>query len=115
MIYDVLIKESRIATNAANFCVWYARDQRSIDLASKLMCNVHLRSDICDVLQWQCACAGYDTAQTEEFRGATYFTGLEAISAPQVGASAKHEFLVRPVANTMTFGLYSAIYGSPSH
>lgn len=84
-----------------------------MDLASQIMCNVHLRSDVCDVMQWQCACAGFDTAQTDEFREATYWGGLNAISAPQVGENGLKAFVWNPMANTVTFGLmYDRIYGT---
>ena len=85
MIYDVLCKEPRVQRAAYELCVWYVQDQRTIDLSSQLMCNVHLRSDVCDVMSWQVACASFDGVQTDEFRVGTYNGGLNAILNPAVG------------------------------
>ena len=75
------------------------------------MTNVHLRSDVCDVMSWQVACASFDGCQTDKFRYVTYWGGLNAVSSPIVAATAKHEMIVRPLANTWTFGLYNKFMG----
>lgn len=63
-------------------------------------------------MSWQIACSSFDAAQTDEFRMGTYNAGLNAVVSPVVAATAKHEMLVRPIANTMTLGLYNTIYGT---
>jgi hypothetical protein len=114
MIYDVLCKEPRVVRAAYELCCWYVQDQRAIDLASQIMCNVHLRSDVCDIMSWQVACGSFDGVQTDEFRVATYNGGLNAILNPAVGQSAKHAYVFRPLANTMTLGLYNSVINQPS-
>lgn len=111
MIHEVLVKEQRVVNAAVNFCVWYARDPRVIQLTSQLMCNVHLRPDTCSVMSWQVSCGSFDGCQTDEFRSATFWAGLNAVSSPVVAATAKHEMLVRPLANSMSFGLYNKVLG----
>ena len=53
------------------------------------MCDVQLRSEILDVVQWQISCGSFDCAQTDQFREATYFGGLNAITDERVGIAAK--------------------------
>jgi hypothetical protein len=79
------------------------------------MTNVHLRSDICDVMSWQVSCGSFDAAQTDRFRNGTFYAGLNAISSESVAAAAKNELFMKPVLNTltvaMTLGVVSSFYG----
>lgn len=109
MIYDVLCQEPRVTRAAYELCCWYVQDQRAVDYASQIMCNVHLRSDICNIMSWQMACGSFDGVQTDIFRVSTYNGGLNAIINPAVAQAGKHAYFVRPLANTVTLGLYNKV------
>jgi hypothetical protein len=71
------------------------------------MQRVHLRPDMLKLMQWQVSCASFDTAQSDEFRRATYWAGLNGVMSAPVAMSVKGQ-----AANTMTFGLYNTLWGS---
>lgn len=53
MSYDVLVKEPRVVKAAYDLTCWYVMDPRALEAAQKLMCDVHCRGDVCDVMSWQ--------------------------------------------------------------
>ena len=89
MIYDVLVAEQRTVDQALRLCEWFVQQSRVIQLTSDFMTRVHLRPEILKLLSWQISCASFDTCVSNDFRTATYFSGLNSIGDPVVGTNAK--------------------------
>jgi len=77
------------------------------------MQRVHLRSDVLDVMTWQLGCGCYEAASSNEFRQTVYDEGLAAATTEKFIESAYSSFVTAPLADTVTFGLYSYFTPSP--
>ena len=112
MSYDVLVKEAKVVKAAYDLTCWYAMDSRTIKLAQEMMCKVHTRGDVCDVLSWQLACGSVDCSMTDLFRDGTYYSGLGALEDERTAGFFKNAFVYQPMKNCLTLGLYNKIYGN---
>ena len=113
MVDECLVKEPRVVNEAVELCKWFVTNEKVIDLTSEIMQRVHLREDLIDVMTWQLGCGCYEAACSDEFRQVVYDEGLAAAKTERFNEGAYNSFVRAPLANTVTFGLYS--YFSAEH
>ena len=75
-----------------------------------------LRDDVFDIMTWQLACAGFDglkgEGETDEeapVRAAMLKEWIDMVAKPVIREEAMQQYLVFPVVDTLTLGLYSMV------
>jgi hypothetical protein len=58
--------------------------------------------------------AGYSIAQSSEFKTQFNKTSMETLNRPEISEELTSKLVYKPLANTLTFGLYSMIAGDSS-
>ena len=78
------------------------------------MQGVVLRHDLYDIMIWQLACAGFDALQglspdDTPVRNSMQQHGLDMLANPAIQSLATHNYLLLPLLNTFTLGIYGLV------
>ena len=71
------------------------------------MQRVHLRPDVLSVMTWQLSAACMDGLCGDQFRQVSYDEGLVILNNQRFLDGAYTQFVTNPVADNLTFGLYT--------
>ena len=73
-----------------------------------------LRGDVFDIMMWQISCATCDgltglTPENTPVRNSLQSKGFELMQEPAIIDLAKHSYVIQPLANTFTLGIYGLV------
>ena len=116
MAIDVLVNEPRVVHEAVELCKWFVFQENVYNITKEYMANMCLRDDVFDIEMWILACGAFDalkgegeTEQLSPVRTAMMKEGMKCATATKVGEAAQNQYMVFPVIDTLTLGLYGIV------
>ena len=111
MTVDVLINEPRVVSASLDLCKWFVQDAAVYEITKEFMKANCLRDDVYDVMMWQLACGSCDglaglSPDNTPVRNSMQQLGFDLLQEPAIMDEAKHNYLIKPLANTFTLGIY---------
>ena len=114
MTVDVLINEPRVVSASLDLCKWFVQDPAVYEITKEFMKANCLREDVFDIMMWQISCATCDgltglTPEDTPVRNRLQSFGFELMQVPAIVDLAKHNYVIQPLANTFTLGIYGLV------
>eukprot|EP00347_Sterkiella_histriomuscorum_P007747 403347710 len=105
------VQDKRVVQTSTNLLKYFVMNAETKDLTKNIVAKVCLRGDVLQALGKQMENSSYNAVQSAQFQDQMNKTIKEVVFDVNNWAEVKQQLVYRPLADTLTFGLYSRIRG----